>query len=75
MPRGRSILLALGAVVLFTTSATGASLRRGLLSTKHGHHGRDSSGNGNNGTYTGGSTLGTAAPNNLARTSRPMANT
>ena len=35
----------------------------------------DSSGIGNNGTYTGGPTLGVAAPLISARTSRPTANT
>ncbi len=66
MPRGRSILLALGAAVLFTTSATGASLTAWLtLDETTGTTAADSSGNANNGTYTGGPTLGTAAPNNL----------
>ena len=52
--------------MLFTTSATGASLTAWLtFDETTGTTAADSSGNANNGTYTGGPTLGTAAPNNL----------
>ena len=66
MLRGKNILLAIAAVGLFATSATGATLALWFkLDETTGSTAADSSGNGNNGTYTGGPTLGAAAPNNL----------
>jgi Concanavalin A-like lectin/glucanases superfamily len=66
MLRGHFILLALGAAVLFTTSATGATSTVWLtLDETSGTLAADSSGNANNGTYTGGPTLGATAPRNL----------
>src|SRR5688572_1092998 len=66
MLRGHSILLALGAVVLLSTAASGATSTLWFkLDETSGSVATDSSGNGNNGTYTGGPTLGAAAPFNL----------
>ena len=66
MLRRNLILLAIGAAALFATSATGAPLTLWLtLDETTGTAAADSSGNANNGTYTGGPTLGAAAPCNL----------
>ncbi len=63
MLRSRSILIALGAAALFASSATGATQMLWLkLDETSGAVAVDSSGNANNGTYTGGPTLGAAAP-------------
>jgi len=67
MPRGKNILLAIAMVGLLATTATGASLAlRYALDETTGTTAADSSGNGNNGTYTGGPTLGASAPYNLS---------
>jgi hypothetical protein len=66
MLRRHSILLALGASVIFTTPVVAAPLTLWFkLDETTGTVATDSSGSGNNGTYTGGPTLGAAAPFNL----------
>src|SRR6478752_5059066 len=66
MLRRNLVWLAIGAAGLFASSATGAPLAlRFTLDETTGTLAADSSGNANNGTYTGGPTLGAAAPCNL----------
>lgn len=66
MPRGKNALLAIAVAGLLATTATGASLTLWYaLDEATGTTATDSSSNANNGTYTGGPTLGASAPNKL----------
>ena len=67
MCRVNNILIAIAVAALFATTAIGATSTLWFtLDETTGTTAADSSGNANNGTYTGGPTLGAAAPNNLA---------